>query len=165
MITLHPNTNTDKNGNFSILKNIDNLEFVILEDSINNIPENYKKFIFIPGKRLVLDTDIKNKETLSFPVDSYINRLESLKVHNLLKCAEGNSSNEDKVDFCIDTRKYLINPNAIIEIAEVIYDKSGNILIEIAIRKLSGVSIYQTEYLVFELHQLNYNKFIKELTN
>ena len=46
MITLHPNTNTDKNGNFSILKNIDNLEFVILEDSINNIPENYKKFIF-----------------------------------------------------------------------------------------------------------------------
>ena len=100
MITLHPNTNTDKNGNFSILKNIDNLEFVILEDSINNIPENYKKFIFIPGKRLVLDTDIKNKETLSFPVDSYINRLESLKVHNLLECAEGNPSKEDKVDFC-----------------------------------------------------------------
>ena len=52
----------DSYGQFNIIKNIKNLSLVILDDTISNIPPEYKDFKFIPGKRLILsenDTKIQ----------------------------------------------------------------------------------------------------------
>ena len=37
----------DSYGQFNIIKNIKNLSLVILDDTISNIPPEYKDFIFI----------------------------------------------------------------------------------------------------------------------
>ena len=94
--------------------------------------------------------------------------MESVKVKNVLNELPKSSKDKDDLStefvFTIDSRKHLINENSIIQISEVNHDKNGNILIEIEFQKVSGPSLYHTEYAVFELHHLNYNKFILELT-
>lgn len=155
-------------GQFNVIKNIKNLNLVILDDNVSNIPPEYKDFIFIPGKRLVLSENDLKEEKVSYPKGSFIERLESVKVKNVLD--ELPKTNKDKDDllteftFTIDSRKHLINENSIIQISEINHDKNGNILVEIEFQKLSGSSMYHTEYAVFEFHHLNYNKFILELT-
>ena len=108
------------------------------------------------------------EEKVSYPKGSFIERLESVKVKNVLNELPKSSKDKDDLStefvFTIDSRKHLINENAIIQISEVNHDKNGNILIEIEFQKVSGPSLYHTEYAVFELHHLNYNKFILELT-
>lgn len=157
----------DEFGGYNNITNIRNLSLVVLEDAVNTIPLEYKDFIFVPGKRLILSEDNKNKEKISFPKGSFIERLVSVKVKNVLNELPKSSKDKDDLStefvFTIDSRKHLINPKSIIQITEVNHDKSGNILIEIAFQKISGSSMYHTEYAVFELHYSNYNKFILEL--
>ena len=158
----------DSCGQFNIIKNIKNLSLVILDDTVSSIPSEYKDFKFIPGKRLILSENDTKEEKVSYPKGSFIERLESVKVKNVLNELPKSSKDKDDLStefvFTIDSRKHLINENSIIQISEVNHDKNGNILIEIEFQKVSGPSLYHTEYAVFELHHLNYNKFILELT-
>ena len=158
----------DSCGQFNIIKNIKNLSLVILDDTVSNIPSEYKDFKFIPGKRLILSENDTKEEKVSYPKGSFIERLESVKVKNVLNELPKSSKDKDDLStefvFTTDSRKHLINENSIIQISEVNHDKNGNILIEIEFQKVSGPSLYHTEYVVFELHHLNYNKFILELT-
>ena len=74
----------DSCGQFNIIKNIKNLSLVILDDTISNIPPEYKDFKFIPGKRLILSENDTKEEKISYPKGSFIERLESVKVKNVL---------------------------------------------------------------------------------